>query len=414
MTRDTIVLGAGMVGTSIAFHLARRGRSVTLVDRRAPGEETSFGNAGIIQREAVKPYPFPRDLATLLRVLPNREIDIRYRIKGVLTAAKPLLSYWHHSSPRRHAVAISGYASLIVHCTDEHQVMIEASGAEALVRKQGWLDAFRRTASMDEQIASAEEDAKRFGVTFEVLDAAGLKAKEPHLGDGLVGGVHWTNSWTVVDPSGLVKAYAGAFEGLGGRVERASAERLEQTASGWRLHTANGALEAEDLVLATGPWSRPWLAELGYRVPLFTKRGYHMHYAIDPATPLNHWLRDADSGYLLAPMRAGVRLTTGAELTTLEGPVHHGQLDAAERVARRLLPLGERRDPEPWMGSRPCMPDMIPVIGSAPRHKGLWLAFGHGHQGFTLGPVTGRLLGEMMDGETPAVDMTPFRIDRFS
>lgn len=413
MTRDTIVLGAGMVGTSIAYHLARRGRSVTLVDRRDPGEETSFGNAGIIQREAVRPYPFPRDLTTLLQVLPNRRVDIRYRPEGMLAAAGPLFQYWRNSAPSRYDAIIPEYASLIMRCTEEHQVLIEAAGAEALVRKEGWLDVFRHRASLDKEIASAEEAARRFGVAFEVLDTTELSAKEPHLSVKLPGAIHWTNCWAAVDPGALVQAYAGAFESQGGVVERADVQGLEQTAHGWRLRTASGSLEAEELVLATGPWSAPWLTQLGYRVPLFPKRGYHMHYAMDETAYLNHWLRDADAGYLLAPMRAGVRLTTGAELTTLEGPTRHGQLDAAEAVARRLLPLGERRDPAPWQGNRPCLPDMKPVIGPAPRHDGLWFAFGHGHQGFTLGPVTGRVLAEQMAGETPAVDMTPFRIERF-
>ncbi|GGX85225.1 D-amino-acid dehydrogenase [Litchfieldella qijiaojingensis] len=414
MTRDTIVLGAGMVGTSIAFHLARRGRSVVLVDRRAPGKETSFGNAGIIQREAVRPHAFPRDMATLLRVLPNRRIDIRYRPQGMLAAAGPLWEYWRHSAPHTYAVIVPEYASLIMRCTEEHQAMIEAAGVEALVRKEGWLEGFRTQRVFDEQLAIARDNEARFGVTYQVLDSKMLKAKEPHLSDELIGAIHWTNAWTVVDPGGLVQAYAQAFEALGGHIEQAEAQQLEQTASGWRLTTTTGSLEAEEVVLAAGPWSQRWLRPLGYRLPMFPKRGYHMHYAMRDVGWLHHWLMDFESGFLLAPMQAGIRLTTGAELTTLEGPARHGQLDAAEVVARRLLPLGERRDPEPWRGNRPCMPDMKPVIGPASRHAGLWFAFGHGHQGFTLGPVTGRLIGEMMDGEPPAVDMAPFRAERFA
>jgi D-amino-acid dehydrogenase len=93
MSRETIVLGAGMVGVSVAYHLAQRGHPVLLVDRRPPGQETSFGNAGIIQREAIAPYPFPHDLKTLSRVLLNRGIDIRYRLSDMVAAAGPLLAY---------------------------------------------------------------------------------------------------------------------------------------------------------------------------------------------------------------------------------------------------------------------------------------------------------------------------------
>ncbi|QJQ95419.1 MULTISPECIES: FAD-binding oxidoreductase [Halomonadaceae] len=413
MAREILVLGAGMVGTSIAFHLARRGHSVTLVDRRPPGEETSFGNAGIIQREAVQPHAFPRDMTTLLQVLPNRRIDIRYHPRGMLAAAGPLFQYWRHSAPGRYADIVPEYASLIMRCTDEHQQMIEAAGAEALVRREGWLEVFRTQRVFDAVLDEAKRNQQRFGVSYEMLDRAALKAKEPHLADALLGAIHWTNSWTVIDPGALVQAYARAFEAEGGRFEQAEVTSVEQAGSGWRLTTPSGTLEAQSLVLATGPWAHDALKPLGYRLPMFPKRGYHMHYTMREPARLSHWVMDYESGYLLAPMRAGIRLTTGAELTTLEGEARHGQLEAAERVARQLLPLGERRDPEPWRGNRPCMPDMKPVIGPAPRHPGLWFAFGHGHQGFTLGPVTGRLIGEMIDGESPCVDVAPFRAERF-
>jgi len=107
MARNIIVLGAGMVGVSVAWHLVRRGHDVTLVDRREPGLETSFGNAGIIQREAVRPYAFPRDIGTLLRVVPNRQVDIRYRPTGMMSAAGPLLNYWLNSSGKRYERIVS-------------------------------------------------------------------------------------------------------------------------------------------------------------------------------------------------------------------------------------------------------------------------------------------------------------------
>ncbi|WP_148252528.1 NAD(P)/FAD-dependent oxidoreductase [Aidingimonas lacisalsi] len=414
MTHDTIVLGAGMVGTSVAFHLACRGRSVALVDRQAPGQATSFGNAGIIQREAVQPHPFPRDVATLLRVLPNRRIDIRYRPKGMAESAGPLWQYWRHSAPERYAAIVAEYATLIRHCTQEHQVMIDAAQAESLVSKAGWLEGFRSQPILDEVLANARTLEQRFGVTHDLLDHRALKAAEPDLSDELIGAIQWTNAWTVNDPGALVQAYARAFVEQGGIFERMEVQRLDPTTHGWRLNTDSGALEAQDIVVAAGPWSLQWLTPLGYRLPMFPKRGYHMHYSLADDACLNHWLMDFESGYLLAPMRSGIRLTTGAELTTLDGPSRGGQLAAAERVARQLLPLSERLDDEPWQGNRPCMPDMKPVIGPAPGHDGLWFAFGHGHQGFTLGPVTGRILGEMMTGEPPLVDVTPFRPERFT
>ncbi|CEA06023.1 FAD dependent oxidoreductase [Pseudomonas saudimassiliensis] len=414
MSRNIVVLGAGMVGVSIAWHLVRRGHTVTLVDRREPGRETSFGNAGIIQREAVRPYAFPRDIGTLLRVLPNREVDIRYRPTGMVSAAGPLLQYWLNSGGARYERIVKEWASLIMRCQDAHGPMIEAAGAQELVRKGGWLELYRTQDALDDRIAKAREDRERFGVEYEVLSADQLRAVEPHLSTELIGAIHWTQPWMVSDPGALVLAYARNFEEQGGRVLQASVEDIVQQGSGWRVSTSAGPVEAEQVVVALGPWSSDLLLRLGIKVPLFVKRGYHMHYSAEQGATLNHWVMDAERGFLLEPMRAGIRLTTGAELADLNAPPKYTQLAAAERAARSLFPLGARRDAEPWKGARPCMPDMKPVIGPAPGKNGLWLAFGHGHQGFTLGPATGELLAQMMDGETPAIDMSPFAVDRFS
>ena len=112
-------------------------------------------------------------------------------------------------------------------------------------------------------------------------------------------------------------------------------------------------------------------------------------------------------------MNKGIRLTTGAEFARRDAPKTPVQLAKVEPIARKLFPLAERLDLAPWMGARPCLPDMLPVIGPAPRHKGLWFDFGHQHHGLTLGPVSGRLLAEMIVGEAPFTDPKPYRADRF-
>jgi D-amino-acid dehydrogenase len=138
-----------------------------------------------------------------------------------------------------------------------------------------------------------------------------------------------------------------------------------------------------------------------------------MHYTTRGNATLNHPVLDHERGYFLAPMSRGIRLTTGAEFALRDAMKTPVQLGRAEPIARDLFPLDERVDAEPWLGSRPCTPDMMPIIGQAPRHRGLWFAFGHAHHGLTLGGVTGRMIAEMLTGETPFVDPAPFRPERF-
>jgi D-amino-acid dehydrogenase len=144
------------------------------------------------------------------------------------------------------------------------------------------------------------------------------------------------------------------------------------------------------------------------------KRGYHMHYHTEGNAVLNHTVYDSDNRYVLAPMANGVRLTTGAEFAHRDAPPTPVQLERIEPLARRFFPLAGRVDAFPWMGSRPCTSDMLPIIGPAPRHKNLWFAFGHAHHGLTMAAVTGRLIAEMITGEAPFTDPSPYRVDRFS
>lgn len=410
MKFDTLVLGGGIVGVSVALQLQKRGVSVALVDRKAPGNETSLGNAGLIQREGVYPYAFPREFATIARYARNRATDVRYHPLAMLKLMPFLYRYWHHSRADRHAKIARAYSTLIEHCVTEHRTLIDAAGAQALLRKSGWIKALRTDGAMHKALAEARRWNAEYGVEYEPLDRAALHAAEPFLGERLIGGVRYTSSDSVSDPSGLVTAYAALFEQLGGKVLIGDAGTLEPS---WRVMTQQGQIEADWAVVALGPWSGDIASKFGYNLPLAVKRGYHMHYTAQNGSRLNQPVLDAEVGYLITPMVRGIRLTTGVELGYRDTGKTPVQLEAVEPLARDVFPLGARVDKEPWLGCRPCTPDMMPIIGPAPRHDGLWFAFGHAHHGLTLGPVTGRLIAEMLTGRSTVVDPAPFRVDRF-
>lgn len=410
MKFDTVVLGAGIVGVCIAVHLQKRGRQVALIDRKLPGNETSFGNAGLIQREGVYPYAFPRGFGTLLRYARNQSPDVRYHADVIFRTAPFLWRYWCNSHPARHAAIAKSYATLIEHCVSEHRALAADAGASGLLRPIGWMKVFRTEAVRDDETRVAERWHREYDIEFETLDTARLQQLEPDLDKTLIGGVRYPQSDSVSDPNALVTAYAKYFEALGGRFLIGDADTLRD---GWQVDTDAGTISASSAVVALGPWSDRATARLGYRLPLAVKRGYHMHYAPQGTARLHHPVLDAENGYVLAPMARGVRLTTGAEIADRDAPKTPAQLAAVEPIARKLFPLGERLDDEPWMGRRPCTPDMMPIIGPANKHDGLWFAFGHAHHGLTLGPITGRLIAEMITGEATVVDPRPFSVERF-
>ncbi len=410
MTRSAIVLGAGMVGTCAAWHLVRRGWSVVLLDRRHPGEETSFGNAGLIQREAVQPYAFPREWGPLSDAALGRGAAVNYHVDALPQLAPRLLRYFQHSGPARYPQAVAAHSRLIAHSLTEHAPMIEAAGAADLVQKGGYLQVFRTPAARDAAWAAAQGLSRDHGIAYQTLDTDALARAEPALRLPLAGALHWTDPWAVRDPGELVSRYARSFQGLGGRFVTGDAATLRQQGSGWRVDTTDGPTDAQHAVIALGPWAESVLQPLGYELPLFVKRGYHRHYrGPGPSRPVF----DLERGYVLAPMVRGTRLTTGAEFAERDAPATPRQLARAEACARELFPLPEPVEAQPWLGARPCTPDMLPVIGAAPRHAGLWFDFGHAHQGFTLGPVSGRLLAELMEGDATVVDAGAYSPVRF-
>jgi len=411
MASSVLVLGAGMVGTCTALHLQQRGFNVVLVDRRAPGQETSMGNAGLIQREAVEPYAFPREPGFLLNVALGRGAQVHWHAQGLWQMAASLRRYFDHSRPTPHARATEAYSRLIAHATHEHAELMAAAGAQNLVRTEGFRFVFRTPQAMDQALTRASGLHDRFGVRYQAENTPQLAQAEPALHLPLAGAVHWLDPWAVHDPGALVQRYADLFVARGGRLLIGDAGSLQAERTGWSVQTAEGRVQAEHAVLALGPWADGLIRTLGYRFPLFVKRGYHQHYRVPVS--LRQPVLDAESGYVLAPMVRGLRLTTGAEFAPVDAPPTPVQLGKAEKLARQLLDMGDALPEPPWLGSRPCTADMLPVMGPAPRHKGLWFNFGHAHQGFTLGPVAGRMLAEMLHGKHTWIDPSPYAPSRF-
>jgi D-amino-acid dehydrogenase len=410
---DVVVLGAGMVGVSAALHLQQRGRDVILVDRHElAGEETSYGNAGLIECASVFPYMFPREFDQILRYALNRAPQVRYAVADLPAFLPWLVRYYLASSPQRALHSAMAELPLIRRSLIEHEALIAEADVPQLLRRTGWIKLFRSDATLASALRDLER-AKQYGVDGEVLDAGGIAEREPALTGDFAGAVRFPAPGFVPDPGGLAKAYAALFARKGGRFLAGDARTLEQRDGRWRIAGESGAITAREIVVALGPWSDQVFRPLGYAIPLAVKRGYHLHLEPRGNAVLTHPVLDSDAGFLLAQMNRGIRLTTGVEFARRDAPPTPIQVERALPRARALFPLGDPVDAKPWMGARPCLPDMLPVIGRAPRHKGLWFDFGHQHHGLTLGPATGRLLAEMMTGETPFADPTPFAVERF-
>ncbi len=409
---DAIVLGAGIVGTSIALQLAKRGTAVALVDRAGVGEQTSYGNSGVIEGSTILPPAFPSSFGALLRVALKRASEANYHLSFLPRVAPWLLAFRAASRPDRIAETARLNRPLFAYALAEHETLMTESGAARYLRKTGWLKVYR-SARAFKALQPDFDLAAEFGVPLQTLDASGAHGLEPSLNTVFAHAVFWPQAASLSNPLALTRAYAARFAALGGLTLAGDARSLHRSGIGWRVETNEGGVDAPNVVVALGPWAPDLLEPLGVKLPMAVKRGYHRHFSAQGNAALVRPVVDVENGYLITPMEQGIRLTTGAEFAARDAKPTPVQFDRLMPKARELFPLGERVDDKTWIGARPCFPDSRPVIGRAPGLSGLWLAIGHAHWGLTLGPATGRLIAEMMAGETPFCDPAAYRAERF-
>jgi D-amino-acid dehydrogenase len=407
---DVIVLGAGMVGVSSALSARERGMSVILIDRREPGSETSYGNAGIISSGSIFPLNTPALFEALPKYLSNHHPALRWNLAWSVRNVDWIVRFLANALPSQTKPRAAALRGLIATSLKLHREWIVKAGAPQRIRETGWLKAWRGdvTASAKAQQAALAE----FGVESEVLDRQTISALEPNILPVYRTGLLHTETASVDSPGNVVKAYARMFAGAGGQIRASEIKSVVPDGEGWRAVLSDGELRSRHVVVALGPWSADLLRTLGYRAPLAFERGYHQEFKPNPARQLLRPIHDADIGFLMTPMEQGVRVTSGVELTDRDAPSNLAQLEASVAAARSVVEFGEAVG-QPWRGARPTLPDSLPMIGPAPRHGGLWLAFGHQHIGFTTGAGTGAAIAAMISATPPPFDVTAFAPSRY-
>ena len=243
---------------------------------------------------------------------------------------------------------------------------------------------------------------------------ARLPQFEPALKRRYAKAVWHTETGSVRDPGGLVQAYEAAARARGATVVAARARTVVEDGDGGKvLLEGGGEVTATAVAIAAGAAAHDLTRTMGYRLPLAAERGYHRHFADGREHKLSRPIHDTGGGYVVAPMNAGLRLLSGVELARRDAPPNLAQITAVETDARQTVAMGESVEPAPWHGSRPSTPDGMPVIGRAPRHPHVVFAFGHGHIGLSTGPITGKVVAEIVTGNPTSVPVAPFSPARF-
>jgi D-amino-acid dehydrogenase len=412
--RHVVVVGAGIVGVSTALHAHLRGWDVTLLDPRGIAGGASGGNAGVLALSECVPVGSPGTIRSVPRMLLSRAGPLHIR-----PAYFPRLLPWLArmlvaSTPARVEQLSRALSAILGEALAAHEELAQPAGVRHCIVRSGWLKAFE-TEQGFESAASDFTLMRRRGVACDELASTGIGELEPALRGRFARAVFHPDCHHVGDPLVYVRALGDHLLAQG--VEWRATAVKSFTTNGGRITgvvTESGTIATDAVVLAAGAWSKGLAAQLGCSVPLDTERGYHMMLDASACkVKLQRPLYWADNAVVISPMGDAVRVTSSVEFAGLEAEPDFDLVLRCLPAVRQLLPGAELVPGSMWLGFRPSIPDSLPVIGPVPGLSNAILAFGHGHLGLTLGPVTGKLVGALLDGVRPVISLDPFSPARF-
>ncbi|WFE73489.1 FAD-binding oxidoreductase [Roseinatronobacter sp. S2] len=407
---EIAIIGAGIVGLSIALRLADQGHEVTLLAPEDDETGASYGNAGVIADYAVMPVGTPDVLRNLPALLFDRDSPLSIRKAAIFTLAPWLLRFTRECLPARAAENARAIAALLAPSPAAWRAFASQIGGIELLKPQGSLYLFE---TAKEQRGADFSLSRALGVTVDIITRAELGQLEPglpaHVGHGAA---FFPNTVTMHDPRAMLRLLRAAVIDAGVRHIPARITGLARDGHGHvTLTGADIRLRASKVILAAGAWSRDLARQAGDKAPLDTERGYHLEYDMTDQ-PLTRQVTPVSRGFYFCPMAGRLRIAGTVELGGRDAPAAPNRWAVMERGARAIfpdLPEPDRR----WMGCRPSLPDSRPVIGPSTQGANVIHAYGHGHLGLTLAPVTAQIVADLVAGRMPALDIAPYRPGRF-
>lgn len=406
------VIGAGIVGICCASYLQRAGFEVEVVDFADPGTQCSFGNAGGICPGSCVPIAMPGMLRKVPGWLADPEGPLYIRL-AYLPQAMPWILRFLAAGRIDRVRRISAHMRALHRLSFEaYEPLLKDAGCADLIEHHGQLFVYEDPANVDGDGLGLSLRRQQ-GVKVEILGEDELRQLVPSLNRIFKRAVFLPEQGQCKNPGRLVASLAEQVVRNGGRLVRAKVQGFEFSAAGpSALRTDAGRLPVERVVLAAGAWSKSLARQLGSRVPLESERGYHA-VALGADVGLRMQTLWAERKFVATPMEMGLRFAGTVEFAGLSAPPNMRRADILLRQGQRMFPDLRVGEVSRWMGHRPGLPDTIPVISASPRHGNVFFAFGHGHMGLIGGAVTGRLIADLVTGRPPAIDLTPYRVDRF-
>jgi D-amino-acid dehydrogenase len=426
--KKVAVLGAGIIGINCALELQSLGFQVSLIDKTGIGEGCSKRNAGHFATEQV----FPLAETSLLWQLPKLLLDPLGPMAlspSYFPKALPwFFKFMTNMLISKRAKNTQALTAINKHAIEYYKPTLRAANAEHLLTSKGSLLVFESQNRKDaEKVFNRYKSA---GIAVKLLDRAQTLLLEPNLSHCINYSLYFTGVAHTANPHELCHVLASQALKLGAQFVQAEVSQIISTKSGVKIEylpsksmsktSANKQQEFDQVVVATGAWSKPLLAQLGYKLPIEAERGYSLDLPYSPQSQLTRPVASAERKFIITPMTHGLRLAGTVEFAGLTKMPEMKRANTLYKNAQYLLddiPTFSEQSAEPeqrWMGFRPSLPDSLPVIGQAPKHSNIFLALGHQHLGLTLGAITSKLIGQVMTGQKTDIDISPFTISRFN
>ncbi len=411
---DVLIIGGGVIGVAAAYFLTKAGRSVTLIDKGEIASGSSYGNAGLLCPCHSTPLPAPGvltqgikwlfDAASPFYIKPRLDADLfawlwRFQSfcnQDFLNTAVPLLRDMQRAS------------------LDLYQELIATEKLDCDFIKQGGLALYRT----ERGFAHAQHEVElmqRFGLQMKLLDQAEVRERVTAVHPNVIGGVHYQED-AHVTPDLFVRGLAKAAVANGATIltdtellgfEQDGGERITA------VNSTRGTFTPAQIVLAAGAWSTLIAKELALKLPIQPAKGYSITVK-NPSDMPQPYFHLGEARVAVTPMGNLLRFAGTLELAGFDFSINQKRVDAIlNSVSDYLIIEGERELVQIWRGMRPCSPDSLPYIGRSTQIENLIVATGHTTLGLSMGPVTGKLVAQIVGGKRPFLNLDAFQIERF-
>ena len=410
MKQSVIVIGSGITGVSCAEELRRSGANVTLIDRAKAGDptQTSFGNAGILAREGIMPIANPSMLKMIPQILlsPSSPVYLKW---SYLAKFSPWALQFIMNGTRPKALPIILALNELIYDTVENHIQLSKNTGAARFIEKGDMTLLFRNRKQFSSDKFANQTRRNLGITWEELSRDKLLDRDPHISKLYQFGLAYKNHGWITNPAAYVSSLAKHFQENGGKILIGEVSKI----NGNNVELKGGIiLKAENIVLATGAWSKNLASQLGHNIPLQAERGYHLSLKNASHMPPNTYLI-TDKKFGLTPMDGFLRCAGQSEFAPLEMPPNPKAIKNLRKFLFRLYPKLEYETETIWQGTRPTLPDSLPVIGRSSKNPSVIFAFGGQHLGLTMGPKIGKMVRDIIFERQSNINMKPYSSDRF-